>query len=229
MKPVRTTPALADQVYQAILDDICRGDLVPGTHLKQEELAHSLGVSRQPVQQAMVLLKADGLVEEVGRRGLRVSELDIKSMHHHYEVRALLDGLAARNTALRTGKDDSLRARFETRACVILEAGAKAVDSGDVPEMIRQDELFHRLFYELSDNPLLVVSAEPHWRYLRRVMGDLLRSTEGPPHHIWEQHEIIVSAVLDGKAATSELLMVDHATLAAQLLAGSARAGDVRP
>ena len=227
MKPVTTTPALADQVYQAILDDICRGDLLPGTHLKQEELAQSLGVSRQPVQQAMALLKADGLVEDVGRRGLRVSELDIESMHHHYEVRALLDGLAARNTALRTGQDSKLRAGFETRAHAILAAGAKAVDSGDVPEMIRQDELFHRLFYELSDNPLLVVSAEPHWRYLRRVMGDLLRSAEAPSHRIWEQHEIIVSAVLDGKAATSELLMVDHATLAAQLLAGSVGPGEV--
>ena len=97
MSLIQTAPALADQVYEAIFDEICSGRLTPGTHLKQEQLAGQFGVSRQPVQQAMALLKADGLIEEVGKRGLRVSHLDIDTMHHHYEVRALLDGLAARN------------------------------------------------------------------------------------------------------------------------------------
>ena len=223
MKPIRSTPALADQVYQAILDDICSGGLTPGTHLKQEQLAERLGVSRQPVQQAMALLKADGLVEEVGRRGLRVSELDVETMHHHYEVRALFDGLAARNTALRIAKDTNLRGAFQTQVRSILDAGAMAVNNGVVPEMIRQDELLHKLFYEFSGNPLLAATAEPHWRYLRRVMGDVLREAE-PPHDIWDQHEAIVNATLDGKPATAEKLMSEHARRAAELLASNASA-----
>jgi DNA-binding GntR family transcriptional regulator len=215
---IQTVPALADQVYQAILDEICSGNLAPGTHLKQEQLAERLGVSRQPVQQAMALLKADGLVEEAGKRGLRVSPLDIENMHHHYEVRALLDGLAARNAARRVSSGEVMASEFGTQVRSILAAGRMAVDRGDVPDMVRQDEAFHRLFYTVSGNPLLANTAEPHWRYLRRVMGDVLRHAE-PPHDIWDQHEAITQAVLAGDAGAAAGLMTGHATRAAQLLA----------
>ena len=220
MSVIQTTPALAEQVYQVILDDICSGRLVPGTHLKQERLAEKLGVSRQPVQQAMALLKADGLVEEVGRRGLQVSHLNIDAMHHHYEVRALLDGLAARKVTLRISLDPAVRTSFEKQTLAILSAGTKSVKTGDVPDMIRQDEALHRLFYEFSGNPLLAQTAEPHWRYLRRVMGDVLRNAE-PPSEIWKQHRAIVDAALAGDPAGAEKLMTDHATRAAERLSGS--------
>ena len=220
MNIIQTAPALAEQVYQAIFDEICSGRLEPGTHLKQEQLAERLGVSRQPVQQAMALLKADGLVEEVGKRGLRVSHLDIATMHHHYEIRALLDGLAARAAASRIADAGAARDDFERHARAILAAGRAAVDRGDVPDMVRQDEAFHRLFYEASGNPLLAQTAEPHWRFLRRVMGDVLRHAE-PPHDIWDQHEAIVEAALAGDPATAERLMTGHASRAAQLLASN--------
>lgn len=64
--PIRTAPGLAEQVYRAVLDEICDGALAPGASLVQEQLAERFGVSRQPIQQAMALLKADGLVEEAG-------------------------------------------------------------------------------------------------------------------------------------------------------------------
>jgi DNA-binding GntR family transcriptional regulator len=226
---IQIVPALADQVYQAIFYDICSGRLTPGTHLKQEQLAERLGVSRQPVQQAMALLKADGLVEDVGKRGLRVSHLDINTMHHHYEVRALLDGLAARNTATRIAGNQAARKELEKQARNIIDAGRKAVNKGDVPEMVRLDEAFHRLFYETSGNPLLAQTAEPHWRFLRRVLGDVLRHAE-PPHDIWNQHEAIAEAALAGDAARAEQLMTGHATRAAELLASnSTPAGNDRP
>jgi len=220
MNVIQTAPALAEQVYQAILDEICSGRLTPGTHLKQEQLAERLGVSRQPVQQAMALLKADGLVEEVGKRGLRVSHLDVATMHHHYEIRALLDGLAARATAARLAGDPAARDGFEQQVRAIIAAGRKAVDSGDVADMVRQDEAFHRLFYDASGNPLLAQTAERHWRFLRRVMGDVLRHAE-PPHDIWDQHEAIVGATLANDSAAAEKLMTGHATRAAALLAGN--------
>lgn len=218
MNLIQTAPALAEQVYQAIFDEICSGNLAPGTHLKQEQLAERLGVSRQPVQQAMALLKADGLVEEVGKRGLRVSPLDIATMNHHYEIRGLLDGLAARNTAVRIATDNTARQAFEKHVRSILVAGRNAVRKGDVPEMIRQDEAFHQLFYGSSGNPLLAQTAEPHWRFLRRVMGDVLRHAE-PPHDIWDQHEAIADAALAGDSNRCGNLMDAHASRAARLLA----------
>lgn len=221
MKAIHTAPALAEQVYQMILDDICSGKIRPGTHLVQEQLAEILGVSRQPVQQALALLKADGLIEEAGKRGVQVASLDLDTMHHHYQIRSLLDGLAARGTASRIAADAGIARRFKAEAGKILAAGRKAVDDADIPEMIRQDEALHRLFYEKSGNPLLASTAEPHWRYLRRVMGDVLRRAE-PPHDIWRQHEEIVAAALAGDAGLAERLMTEHATRADDMLTQSA-------
>jgi DNA-binding GntR family transcriptional regulator len=92
------------------------------------------------------------------------------------------------------------------------------VRKGDVPEMVRQDEAFHQLFYASSGNPLLAQTAEPHWRFLRRVMGDVLRHAE-PPHDIWDQHEAIADAALSGDAGRCGELMDAHASRAARLLA----------
>ena len=93
---IRTIPGLAQEVYHAVLDDICDVVLPPGAHLEQEQFAERLDVSRQRIGQAMALLKADGLVEVAGRHGLRVAALDLALMRHDYDIRAALDGLAAR-------------------------------------------------------------------------------------------------------------------------------------
>ncbi|MBU0796432.1 MAG: GntR family transcriptional regulator, partial [Alphaproteobacteria bacterium] len=101
MKPITLQPQLADRVYAAILDAICDGQLEAGQRVTQEELAASLNVSRQPVIQALMLLKRQGFLEEAGRRGLRVVPLDEAAISHVYEVRGALDGLAARAAAAR--------------------------------------------------------------------------------------------------------------------------------
>ena len=96
MQPLATAPSRAEQVYNAIRDSICDGKMAPGTHLVQEELAATLGVSRQPVQQALLLLKNERLVVELGARGLYVAPLNADDVIHHYQIRIVLDQLAAR-------------------------------------------------------------------------------------------------------------------------------------
>ena len=93
MKPLVNAPSRTEQVYHAIRESICDCSLEPGMHLVQEDLAGTLGVSRQPVQQAMLLLKNDGLVVESGGRGLFVAPIDRESMEHHYQIRLVLDQL----------------------------------------------------------------------------------------------------------------------------------------
>ena len=101
MKPLAPAASLVSQAYDAILDEICDGGLPAGTHLVQEALADLLGVSRQPIQQALLLLRNDGVVQDAGRRGLLVPALDLEMMQHRYRIRAALDALAARLTAER--------------------------------------------------------------------------------------------------------------------------------
>src|SRR4029434_11315146 len=88
------------------------GELAPDARLTQEDLAATLGVSRQPVLQALRLLKKEGFVSDTGRRGLRVAPLEAQAITQVYEVRAVLDGLAARRAA---------QAKAELEPAIILE------------------------------------------------------------------------------------------------------------
>ena len=218
LSTIRTAPGLTEQVHRAILDEICDGLLPPGAHLVQEQLAARFGVSRQPVQQAMALLKADGVVVEVGRRGLQVAPLDLEQMRHHYEIRGALDALAARSAARRVAGDASLARKMATRGAKIIEAGTAAIGRMSIRDQIPHEEAFHNLIYEFSGNPLLARSAAPHWRYLRRAMGDRLRETAAP-REIWQQHRAILDAILAGDQDHAEALAVDHLRRAADMLA----------
>ncbi len=228
MKILKPQSSLADQVYEVIVDEICEGALPAGSHLVQEQLAERLGVSRQPVQQAMTLLKADGMVEEVGKRGLWVTPLDADLMRHHYEVRAALDGLAARMAAQRLAQAPELKRSFSGRARDLLERGAQAGESHDVAEQVRLDMELHGLIYETSGNPLLSHTAESHWRFLRRAMGEFLRQAQ-LPREIWRQHAEIVEAIASGDEHRAEQLIVEHDLGAAQTLQTALEASATEP
>lgn len=232
MKLLKPNPNLAEQVYDLLVDAICRGELPADSHLVQEQIAARLGVSRQPVQQAMARLKGDGVVEERGGRGLRVAPLDPQLMRHHYDIRAALDGLAARLAAGRVRDAAGVGAAFRRRAGEILAAGARAVELGDTAEQVRRDRALHALVYETSGNPLLARTAEPHWRFLQRAMGEVLRRAKLPAE-IWLQHSEIAEAVAAGDPDRAERLMVEHdldaaRTLQAALVGGSAAPGEGR-
>jgi ectoine hydroxylase len=133
---IQAAPDLTEQVYKRLLGAICGGELAPGTRLRQEDLAASLSVSRQPVLQALHLLKRDGIVIESGRRGLAVAPLQPALIGQIYQVRAALDGLAAREAATRKAKLDRS----------IIERGREAARSGRVAAMIEVDAAF-TIFY----------------------------------------------------------------------------------
>jgi DNA-binding GntR family transcriptional regulator len=72
MRLLNSHPTRVEQVYDALLAAITDGQLRPNERLIQDELAARLGVSRQPIQQALLLLRNDGLVREAAGRGLIV-------------------------------------------------------------------------------------------------------------------------------------------------------------
>ena len=231
MKHLETFPRLAQRAYQSLLDEICDGALAPGTHLVQEELARKLGVSRQPIQQAMALLHSDGLVREQGGRGLYVAQLDSGVMRQHYEIRSALDALAARRAAARAAASRTVAADILERGQALIEAGRAASAGGSVQHLVRCDVAFHNFLYDASGNPLLGDTAESHWRYLRRVMAEVLRRVEPGPA-IWQQHENILAAVVDGDGETAAALALAHVDGAAERLAAAmttdAHAGEGR-
>lgn len=230
MKPITSTPSRAEQVYFAIRDSICDGALEAGTHLVQEDLAARLGVSRQPVQQAMALLKNDGLVLEQGARGLYVAPLDAEATVQRYQIRLSLDQLAARLTAERAAASPEFAQSLRVEGQRILDAGDMAVARGSHRDAVANDVEFHSFIYEKSGNPLIAATAEPLWHYLRRVMMAVLSYAERGPI-VWDQHHEILAALAEGRVAEAEALVAAHIQGAAAaflkaLDGGAARAAE---
>lgn len=213
-------PSLVEQAYDALLGEIADGTLRPSTHLVQEELATRYGVSRQPIQQALLLLKSDGLVQDAGRRGLAVAPLDMQMMRDRYEVRAALDALAARLAARRCAASPAIAAQTRIDGEVNIESGLAAAAAGDVKAMIARDIAFHSFIYAASGNAMIAPSAELHWRFLRRVMGEVLRGS-APSIDVWQQHRDILNAIVSGDAEAAEERIVQHIRSAGDRLAES--------
>ncbi|MBL8669648.1 MAG: GntR family transcriptional regulator [Alphaproteobacteria bacterium] len=217
MKPLQPKPGLSRQVYQSILDAMAEGQLAPGAHLVQERIAAQLAVSRHPVQQALAMLRNDGLVEERGKRGLFVAPLDLQTVSHRYQVRAALDGLAARLAAERARSDCAAAAQMAREGGALLAAGRAAIAKGSIAGLVQRDVAFHEFVYAASGNPLIAQTAAAHWRHMRRAMAAVLRHA-GPPAAIWRQHESMLDAMAAGDADRAEASAVAHVQAAAERL-----------
>lgn len=211
MKPLQSAPSLVEQVHSSILSSIASGQLRPGERIIQEQLAQQLGISRQPVQQALTLLRKEGVLIDAPGRGLQVAPLDLEHVRHMYEVRAVIEGLAFRSAA----EHNALAAA--QRGPALIRAGRKAVASGSYSEMIAADMAFHDVIYALSGNPLVAPSMETHWTQTQRVMGEVLMRDD-KPRDIWDQHEALLAAVAAGDGETAERLARRHILDAADFM-----------
>lgn len=203
MKALTPTPNLVAQVRDALISEIASGQLKPGERIIQEQIAQALGVSRQPVQQALMLLRNQGVLRDAGGRGLIVTPLDPKRVHHVYQIRAAIEGLACRLAA------ENQAERAQKQGAALLEAGRKAVASGSVPKMIAADIRFHEFLYSLADNPLIAPAMDTHLTYTQRAMGEVLIQDQSP-RDIWDQHAAILDAISAGNADEAERLAREH-------------------
>lgn len=217
MKPLVAQPNLVDQVRDAILDEISSGRLPPGERIIQEQIAQALGVSRQPVQQALALLRDQGLLRDAAGRGLVVAPLDPDEVQHMYELREAIEGVAARQAARLASE------RAARLGPALIDAGRKAVAAGSVPRMVAADRRFHQFIYELSGNPLVAPVMAVHWSYSERVMGEVLLRDE-KPRDIWDQHEAVLDAIAAGDAERAESLARAHIAQAAAFMTARLRA-----
>ena len=198
------TPALAERAYRALLDAIVSGELAPGERHTQESLAERLGVSRQPVLQALLLLRSQGLLkDEPNRRGVEVAALTAAFVQHLYAVRGALDALAAGSAAHRP------RPELREPGMALIRAGRAAAATGDPRALVDADVAFHRFLYESAHNPVLAETAEIHWHHTRRAMATYLRQPVSV-RAVWNEHLAILNAVVRGDARLAERLAREH-------------------
>ena len=211
VKILSIQPNLVEQVHEAILLEISSGKLAPGSRIIQEQIATELGVSRQPVQQALLLLRNQGVLSDAPGRGLIVAPLDPDHIRHMYDVRAVIEGLAFRKAAL----NNADLAKRDGPA--FITKGREAAQSGSVSELIAADMAFHHFVYSLSENLLVAPAMDAHWTYTQRVMGEVLMRDE-KPRDIWDQHEALLQSIISGDGDAAEVHAREHILSAAHFI-----------
>ncbi|HEY0293264.1 MAG TPA: GntR family transcriptional regulator [Hansschlegelia sp.] len=200
----RSAATLTDQAYLQLEELITTLQLPPGAFLSELALSERLSIGRTPIREALQRLARDGLVVVIPRRGILVSEINLKSQLRLLETRRVLEALLARLAAERA--DPAERRRF---AEIAVAMRASAADADDLAFM-RLDREFNQLTATAARNEFAVRSistmtalSRRFWYQHYREVGDLPLSAR---LHA-EVAEAIASRNREAASAASDRLM----------------------
>ena len=194
--------SLRDETVDELRRLILGGDLAPGAHLTELAISERLGVSRLPVREAFRRLEAEGLLEALPRRGVRVAQLDGDELEIVREIRVALELMAVRRTVER-GDEEILA---ELRA--LLKAGDEQSHEADEAKLDELNVEFHELLSRGSGSRFLADSL----RAVRNQAHHLVGGKSTAVGHSWEEHARIIEAVLARDIEFATLLMRRHLT-----------------
>ncbi|MFF9166099.1 MULTISPECIES: GntR family transcriptional regulator [unclassified Streptomyces] len=192
---------LRERVYEALLELITTRALRPGQHLVESELAGHLGVSRQPVREALQRLNTEGWVDLRPAQGAFVHEPTEEEADQLLTVRTLLEAEAARLAAAAAGSDGV--ARLEE----LCAQGEEAVAADDVDAAVALNARFHAAVMELAGNTVLADLAAQVDRRVRWYYTPVARQRG---RQSWIEHQELIAAIADGDEQRATRLMREH-------------------
>jgi DNA-binding GntR family transcriptional regulator len=194
---------LADRAYERLREAIVDGLLPSGAKLSERGLAAALGISAQPVREALRQLEAEGMVETRPRSGSFVASLDTARLVEMGRIRAALEGAAAGLAARRAKPADiaALQSRLAAmRAATVL---------GDPAVLRRANEGFHDTLHAIGGNGFLIRSLHALGAYDHVGRARALAAKDEPPQAL-DEHAAILDAIATGDTEAAEALMRAH-------------------
>lgn len=205
------------EAYRHILTRIRRGELSPGARVRTEDVAGAVGLSRQPVREAIRRLEAEGYLSSRPNHGAIVSKYTPAQLMELFEIRASLEGLSARVAAsvLQPPEVDALEAMLSR-----MEAAG-----GDTDAWLQAHGDFHLQLARAAGRPRLAreiarlhAALEPYMR--------LWYVHTGTPTDSRAEHVRVLAAVRSGYPGHAEEVMRDHVLeTAPQIIADLEAAG----
>src|SRR6478735_6062976 len=185
-----------EDVKEFLLDAILKGELQPGDRIIETRVAQQIGVSQGPVREALRDLELFGFVVSEPFRGTRVRETSREDLIDLYEIRAALEGVAAREAARRI--DLETLQRLDS----LLELMRATAAIGDRANYIDADNDFHRVIVQASGNRMLLQM----WEGTRLTSTTLVTLTlvVRPLAELAERHVDILDALRIGDSAAAE-------------------------
>lgn len=211
---------MTDWVTEELRKAIVELRLRPGAPLREVALAEQLGVSKTPLREAFARLEQEGLVETTSFKGAVVTGYSERDLNEIYELRALLEGAAARSAAERSTAD-TLRALRD-----VVVRSRELRDAGDLVGLAGLHEQFDLIVYAQVMNERIRALIENLRAHLTRI-GKLTVSIPGRVEASVEEHAAIVDAIAAHDPDEAERLMRVHiASVLSDQLATRAASGD---
>jgi len=190
-----------DYALVLIRELILRGELDPGSHVHQTELATRLKISLTPVREALRQLESEGLVASIAHRGVRVRTTDQETLRNIYIGRRLIEPyVAARGVARLVAPD--YRA-----AADLLKRLDRAHARRDASTVRKANYDFHFLLYERADVPVLLDMVRKLWG---QFPWDVLTEVPDRMRSSKIEHREILAAMEKGDAAMAEEACARH-------------------
>jgi DNA-binding GntR family transcriptional regulator len=196
---------LRDVVTTELRRRILTGEFAPGERLVEDRLAELLGVSRNPVREAIRVLATEGFIEVTPRRGAAVSRLSEAEAEELFDVRMALEALAARLAARKASAASAANLRE------VLDSARRAVADGRLDEVADLNTTFHAAVAEAAGNTYLNLVIGP---MLRRVQWVFQQTAQFRAPHSWTEHLSLYEAIAAGDEAEAEARAVAHVAAA---------------
>lgn len=195
----KMTEWVTEELRKAIVELRLR----PGAPLREVALAEQLGVSKTPLREAFARLEQEGLVETTSFKGAVVTGYSERDLNEIYELRALLEGAAARSAAEGSTSDtlDALRD--------VVVRSRELRDAGDLVGLAGLLEQFDLIVYAQVANERIGALIENLRAHLTRI-GKLTVSIPGRVEASVEEHAAIVDAIAAHDPDEAERLMRVH-------------------
>lgn len=136
-----------ERVYLTLRRQLADGTYPPGVHLREEDLAARLGVSRTPVREALRRLDAEGWLRVVPNQGAFASEWSMAEIEEIFDLRALLESHAAEHAA---NAPDPRALEAMQAACALAEGAMPGADLAALEAISEANVRFHRALWDMS-------------------------------------------------------------------------------
>jgi len=194
------TRTLRDHTYKAIKDLILKNEFLPGHEIPIRKLAADLGISETPVREALVMLKAEGLVDYEPHKKPQIANITEEEIRQLYEVRKLIEPYAVSLVIETFSRNPELKKKIEQLDVLVQRLIETPYEVWDYDEYVEIDLKLNELFFQATENRIfrevftLVSSRSMRIRTFveatSKVRGSSLM------HEITREHRAIIQAML---------------------------------
>lgn len=194
---------LRELVLEEMREAILNGVLQPRERLMEIQLAEELGVSRTPIREALRKLELEGFIVMIPRKGAYVADFSLRDLEDIFEVRKVLEGLAAELCTERATDEEIAEMKR------LLRLKEESIANNDMKLLLEVDTKFHELLYQGSRNDHLKDIISNLREQIDRFRSASLQYP-GRMKRSLEEHHAILNAIAARDGETANRLAKEH-------------------